>query len=91
MPGAAAILWVRRARAGIIWRAKQTGVAQNANSQAPVKVDDALTRVPSRAVSRLLKRLESGSDVALHRKQGWHFVWRKKWQRKFFLFVPLSD
>jgi hypothetical protein len=72
-------------------RPNQTDVAQNANSQAPVKVDGALTRAPSRSVSRLLKRLESGSDVALHRKQGWHFVWRKKWQRKFFLFVPLSD
>jgi len=84
MPGAAAILWVRRARAGIIWRAKQTGVAQNANSQAPVKVDGALTWAPSRAVSRLFKRLESGFDVALHRKQRWHFLWRKRWQQIFF-------
>ena len=87
MPRAAAILWVRRARAGIIWRPKQTGVAQNANSQAPVKVDGALTWAPSRAVSRLFKRLESGFDVALHRKQRWHFLWRKKWQQNFFLFV----
>jgi hypothetical protein len=31
--------------------------------------------------------LSRGSDVALHRKQRWHFVWRKKRQRKFFLFV----
>jgi hypothetical protein len=88
---AAAILWTRRARAAIIWRPNQTDVAQNANSQASVKVDGALTRAPSCSVSRLLKRLESGSDVALHRKQRWHFVWRKKWQRKFFLFVSLSD
>ena len=46
MPGAATILWVRRARAGIIWRPNQTGVAQNANSQASVKVDGALTWAP---------------------------------------------
>ena len=87
MPGAAAILWIRRARAGIIWRPNQTGVAQHANSRASVKVDGALTRAPSRSVSRLFKQLESGSDAALHRKQRWHFVWRKKRQRKFFLFV----
>jgi hypothetical protein len=87
MPGAAAILWIRRARAGIIWRPNQTDVAQHANSRASVKVDGALTRAPSRSVSRLFKQLESGSDAALHRKQRWHFVWRKKRQRKFFLFV----
>ena len=39
------------------------------------------------AIRALLKQLESGSDAALHRKQRWHFVWRKRWQRKFFLFV----
>jgi hypothetical protein len=87
MHRAAAILWTRRARAGIIWRSNQTDVAQHANSRASVKVDGALTRAPSRSESRLLKQPESGSDVALHREQRWHFVWRKKWQRKFFLFV----
>jgi len=79
-----------RARAAIIWRPNQTDVAQNANSQAPVKVDGALTWA-RRVQYRLLKRLQSGSDVALHRKQRWNFVWRKKWQRKFFLFVSFSD
>jgi hypothetical protein len=39
------------------------------------------------AIRALFKQLESGSDAALHRKQRWHFVWRKRWQRKFFLFV----
>ena len=73
-------------RAGIIWRPNQTDVVQNANSQASVKVDGAPTRAP-RSVSRLFKRLESGSDVALHWKQRWHFLWRKKWQQIFFLFV----
>jgi hypothetical protein len=43
--------------------------------------------VDSFAIRALFKQLESGSDVALHRKQRWHFVWRKKRQRKFFLFV----
>src|SRR6266700_566405 len=76
-------------RAGIIWRPNQTDVAQHANSQASVKVDDALTRVPSRAVSRLLRRLESGSDVALHRKQRWHFVWRKDGSANFFFRAAL--
>jgi hypothetical protein len=39
------------------------------------------------AIRALFKQLESGSDAALHRKQRWHFVWWKRWQRKFFLFV----
>lgn len=39
------------------------------------------------AIRAPLEQLESGSDAALHRKQRWHFVWRKRWQRKFFLFV----
>jgi hypothetical protein len=84
MPRAAAILWIRGARTGTIWRPNQTGVAQNANSQASVKVDGALTRTPSRSASRLLKQLESGSDAALHRKQRWHFVWRKDGSANFF-------
>jgi hypothetical protein len=89
MRRAAAILWIRHARAAIIWRPNQTDVAQNANSQASVKVDGALTRAPSRSASRLLKRLESGSDAALHRKQRWHFVWRKDGSKSFFFsFVP---
>jgi len=37
----------------------------------------------------LLKQLVSGSDAALHRKQRWHFVWRKDGRKIFFFsFVP---